>query len=120
MSSRWTHQVRIPVDLRWEVWERDDFRCRICGVRRNLSVDHILAVCDGGETTSDNLQTLCRSCNSRKEGKMPRRRQLPPADLEFIPSAMDRTVREEKREREFRAWQQSWIERNLPHGANHE
>jgi len=56
----------IPPDLRWEVWERDNFTCRHCGVRRHLSVDHIIAESKGGPMTLDNLQTLCRSCNSRK------------------------------------------------------
>lgn len=56
----------IPPDIRWEVWERDNFTCRHCGVRRHLSVDHIIAESKGGPMTLDNLQTLCRSCNSRK------------------------------------------------------
>lgn len=36
---------------KWEVWERDDFRCRQCGVRRFLEVDHILPRARGGRTT---------------------------------------------------------------------
>lgn len=56
----------IPPDLRWTVWERDDFTCRHCGARTNLSIDHILAESKGGPATLENFQTLCRSCNSRK------------------------------------------------------
>ncbi len=56
----------IPPSIRWTVWERDNFTCLHCGVRRNLSIDHIYPTSKGGETTLDNLQTLCRSCNSRK------------------------------------------------------
>jgi hypothetical protein len=56
----------IPVELRWRVWERDDFTCRGCGSRRNLSIDHIVAEANGGPTEESNLQTLCSSCNSRK------------------------------------------------------
>ena len=52
--------------IRWDVWERDDFTCQSCGVRRDLSVDHILAESKGGALDPDNLQTLCRPCNSRK------------------------------------------------------
>jgi hypothetical protein len=56
----------IPSDLRWAVWERDDFTCRECGTRRDLSVDHIVPESKGGAMTPENLQTLCRPCNSRK------------------------------------------------------
>lgn len=56
----------IPRDLRWAVWERDNFTCQTCGSRRYLTVDHIHPESKGGELTMENAQTLCRSCNSRK------------------------------------------------------
>lgn len=56
----------IPDELRWEVWERDNFTCRHCGKRTNLTCDHIIPVAKGGQTVKDNLQTLCKSCNSKK------------------------------------------------------
>lgn len=56
----------IKDDLRWEVWERDNFTCKHCGTRRNLTVDHILPESKGGTLALDNLQTLCKSCNSKK------------------------------------------------------
>lgn len=57
---------RIPNDLRWQVFLRDDFRCKHCGVRDNLAVDHIIPESRGGTLDFDNLQTLCKPCNSRK------------------------------------------------------
>jgi HNH endonuclease len=65
------HKEPIPAERRWQVWERDDFTCRHCGARRHLSVDHIIPESKGGTLSLDNLQTLCRSCNSRKGTKMP-------------------------------------------------
>jgi hypothetical protein len=56
----------IPADLRWAVWERDNFTCQFCGTRRRLSVDHIIPESQGGKTELDNLQTLCVPCNSSK------------------------------------------------------
>lgn len=56
----------VSEELRWTVWERDNFTCRHCGIRAFLSCDHIVPESAGGETTLDNLQTLCRSCNSKK------------------------------------------------------
>jgi len=59
-------KTAIPDSLRWGIWERDDFTCQHCGTRRYLSVDHVTPEIKGGTTTADNLQTLCRRCNSSK------------------------------------------------------
>lgn len=59
-------RVPIPDSLRWEVWEDDDFTCQGCGVRRGLTIDHIVPVAKGGTNDRSNLQTLCGSCNSGK------------------------------------------------------
>lgn len=56
----------ITQALRRQVFERDAYRCVHCGSHVDLAADHILAESKGGETTLLNLQTLCRSCNSRK------------------------------------------------------
>ncbi len=56
----------IPVQLRWAVFRRDDYRCVECGCDEDLTADHILAERNGGKATIGNLQTLCRPCNSRK------------------------------------------------------
>jgi hypothetical protein len=63
-------KVVIPQWLRTEVFERDGYACKHCGVRKHLRADHILPESKGGPTTLDNLQTLCRSCNSRKGGRV--------------------------------------------------
>lgn len=67
--ARPKNYVGISVAVRWEVWERDNFTCRKCGVRQFLSVDHIVPRSEGGSDELDNLQTLCQSCNSRKRDK---------------------------------------------------
>ena len=59
-------KTKISASKRWAVWERDNFTCQICGSRRFLSVDHIIPESKGGKLNMDNLQTLCRTCNSRK------------------------------------------------------
>lgn len=59
----------IPQGLRTKVFERDMYRCLKCGSHMNLTVDHIHPEVLGGGLEPDNLQTLCRSCNSKKGTK---------------------------------------------------
>lgn len=59
----------IPPKLRWEIWERDNFTCEMCGKRRYLSIDHIIPESKGGELIKSNLRTLCINCNSKKGKK---------------------------------------------------
>lgn len=61
-SARWR-------TLRWEVLERDDYRCQQCGtVAGRLEVDHIKPVRDRPDLAyaPGNLQVLCKPCHTRK------------------------------------------------------
>lgn len=56
--------------LRYQILERDGFRCAICGRGKEdgvkLHVDHIKPVSKGGRTVPENLRTLCQDCNLGK------------------------------------------------------
>ena len=58
--------------LRFKVMHRDNFKCCQCGRTPatdpsvELVLDHVLPWVKGGETTYDNLRTLCRECNLGK------------------------------------------------------
>jgi 5-methylcytosine-specific restriction endonuclease McrA len=41
--------------------------CELCGSTKNLVIDHIKPLSQGGDNQPDNLRTLCQSCNV-KEG----------------------------------------------------
>ena len=56
----------VPYAMRETVLSRDRYRCRSCGSSNDLTIDHITPVALGGLSELPNLQTLCRSCNSRK------------------------------------------------------
>lgn len=62
----------INLRLRFKVMQRDNFKCCICGESPAtnptvvLHIDHIIPWSKGGETTIDNLQTLCSKCNLGK------------------------------------------------------
>lgn len=57
--------------FRIAVFERDAYRCVLCGDWRELQVDHRIPESKGGLTCLDNLQTLCGTCNRKKHAKMP-------------------------------------------------
>lgn len=61
-----TNKKVMSFALRMKVFERDDFTCRRCGVRKDLQADHVIPESAGGATTLGNLQTLCGGCNRRK------------------------------------------------------
>lgn len=56
----------IPDSLRRKIYRRDGYQCVRCGSTDHLSLDHIWPWSLGGKDLEQNLQTLCRSCNSRK------------------------------------------------------
>lgn len=64
---------KMTDSLRYDVMERDGFRCRLCGRSASqgavLEVDHIKPISKGGKTTMSNLQTLCKECNRGKRDK---------------------------------------------------
>lgn len=60
------NRAPIPAGVRDEVFQRDGNKCRRCGTSEDLTLDHIHPWSIGGPDTPDNLQALCRSCNSSK------------------------------------------------------
>jgi 5-methylcytosine-specific restriction endonuclease McrA len=56
------------------IFERDNYKCVICGNTENLQIDHIMSVYYAFKNNipinqlncEDNLQTLCKHCNSSK------------------------------------------------------
>jgi 5-methylcytosine-specific restriction endonuclease McrA len=58
--------------LRFNVLQRDGFRCTACGASPAttpgvlLRIDHVIPWSKGGETILTNLQTLCENCNQGK------------------------------------------------------
>lgn len=57
-------------DIR-RIYARQNGRCVYCPapLKRGYSVDHIRALIRGGSNDPENLQLLCRRCNSRKHAK---------------------------------------------------
>jgi 5-methylcytosine-specific restriction endonuclease McrA len=76
-QSRWrkAHECKgrsISPKLRFEVLQRDGFRCVYCGKTSAdvaLEVDHILPVAMGGKTERENLVSACWECNAGKKSR---------------------------------------------------
>jgi hypothetical protein len=61
----------IPARVMLAVFRRDNFRCVRCKtVKPDLTIDHIQPVSLGGGDELANLQTMCKSCNSRKGARV--------------------------------------------------
>ena len=76
-SGKWK-KIRITV------LDRDGWQCAICN-RPADSVDHIYPRVKGGSMWAlDNLQSLCKSCNSRKGGRFFSQKATPPVFLDYI------------------------------------
>lgn len=52
------------------IFNRDGRKCVKCGSTKKLTLDHIIPVAKGGEDNENNIQILCKSCNSSKGDKL--------------------------------------------------
>ena len=72
---RLVHFVRVPFRAtaplsRRAVFARDGHRCQYCGTAAE-NLDHVLPRSRGGPHTWENVVASCRSCNARKEDRLP-------------------------------------------------
>jgi len=72
-----TSDPRKSTDWKWwraETIIRDNYECQSCGAKggrkgdAELEAHHIKPVSEGGETTLENLKTLCKPCHSAQHG----------------------------------------------------
>lgn len=66
-------KVKVMPALRWQVFQRDGWRCVACGRTPEdniiLHIDHIIPRSKGGKDTFENYQTLCSTCNIGKSNR---------------------------------------------------
>jgi 5-methylcytosine-specific restriction enzyme A len=76
-----TLRINLSSEVRKYVFERDNYHCQSCQkvdiTAKNLQVDHIIPLAQGGSNDMSNFQTLCAKCNREKSAKLdPRFRRL--------------------------------------------
>lgn len=75
--------------LRIQILDRDGWQCVVCH-RPAHTVDHIVPRVQGGDMWApDNLQSMCKSCNSSKGGRFFSSKATPPV---FSDSSLPETV----------------------------
>jgi len=62
-------QRQIDQKVAWTCYERDEYKCRYCGAKLPLTVDHLVRWEEGGPTTVDNLLSACKKCNRTRGDK---------------------------------------------------
>lgn len=65
---------RPPMPTKRLIYDRDAGTCAYCGkpvTYPAATLDHVLPLCQGGESTWDNLVCCCTSCNQRKGNRTP-------------------------------------------------
>lgn len=70
------HTYDVSPAKRDEIFDRDGRKCLKCGTEESLSLDHIVPLSAGGTNDDDNLQTLCKRCNSAKGDTTKDHRQI--------------------------------------------
>lgn len=69
--------IRIPFSnkitqkpSRSMIYKRDGNKCQYCNSTRNLTIDHIIPKCRGGQDSWENLVVSCSPCNTKKGDKL--------------------------------------------------
>ena len=77
-----THRRKIT---RRAVFARDGWTCQYCGVRANLTVDHVIPRSKGGASTWENIVASCAPCNRRKGDHLPQKVNMHPRHPPRVP-----------------------------------
>lgn len=64
------HEGNTPREFSWvrkvTAFERDGWKCVVCGARDHLEMDHAVALMNGGCNDITNLFALCHACHVEK------------------------------------------------------
>ena len=105
---RYVHVPRSVVKFsRRNVLVRDQYTCQYCRKEFptvQLTLDHVVPISRGGETTWENVVTACKKCNNKKGSKMLYETQLKLARQPKTPSILTYL----QLNRHFRGCHPSW------------
>ena len=87
--KRYISVSHTPKFSRKNVYLRDNYTCQYCGQQfkpDELTFDHVIPKCKGGQTNWENIVTACKTCNGRKGGKTLDEAHMTLINKPFIPS----------------------------------
>ena len=80
---------RHPAFTRFNVFLRDRFTCQYCGVREDLTFDHVVPRSKGGQTVWANVVAACAPCNLLKGDWLPAESGMWPRQKPYQPTVHD-------------------------------
>jgi 5-methylcytosine-specific restriction endonuclease McrA len=67
---------RIALSRR-NIMKRDQHTCQYCGIKSDLTLDHVMPRSRGGRDSWENLITACNTCNVKKGNRTPEEAKMP-------------------------------------------
>ena len=64
------YRNKVPYSKR-NIMVRDDHKCVYCGTEKELTIDHVIPISQGGKTSFENCVAACKTCNSKKGSRTP-------------------------------------------------
>jgi 5-methylcytosine-specific restriction endonuclease McrA len=98
---------RVSLNRR-NLFARDENHCQYCGRRfpsPELSIDHVIPLSRGGNTTWANVVCACTECNKRKGGRTPSEAGMGLVRRPFEPR-FNPMIRLQLRRRKYYSWRQ--------------
>lgn len=77
------------------IYRRDRGLCLYCAraiTRAELTLDHVIPECQGGERSYMNLVAACRSCNQAKGGRTPEQAGMALIAAPYVPSLFEHLI----------------------------
>jgi 5-methylcytosine-specific restriction endonuclease McrA len=73
--------IRLPYSKialsRRNIMKRDRQTCQYCGIKSDLTLDHVMPKSRGGRDSWENLTTACNTCNVKKGNRTPEEAGMP-------------------------------------------
>jgi hypothetical protein len=82
----------VDQTISWQVYKRDGYVCRYCGMEKPLTVDHLDLWEDGGATVAENLVAACRRCNKLR-GRTPYQEWIESEDYKVVSERLGSDVK---------------------------